>query len=94
MKKTVNSRVACEPLPQGYTTVRTEMHGRISLLKNKGLVPLQVIFSSDKYAPGDVVYVRGDVTHHPWSKEVYEVDDVKFVLVPEEFVVMVDKEWR
>jgi hypothetical protein len=94
--KTINKAVACTPYPS--REVKIETKGGLPVVKQfKELTKLTVVFNTDdeSYFTGDEVFVRGDSMKHPHATEIYELDGVLFVLVPYEFVKLVNRkeEW-
>ena len=84
----VNNRIACKP----FESLAIETQGStFKTVKQKtSLLPLEVLWGNYnlEYRPGDTIYVRGDVTTLPWTREVFEVDGMKFILVPAECIQM------
>lgn len=92
-----NKQVACEPIAN--RTVASEIKSGFAVVKNKvELVKLKVLFGTDmvageKYlAPGTFIYIKGDAVNHDFAKTVYTVYGVSFILIPLQFVQMVENE--
>lgn len=90
----VNGKVACEPFP--LMSVEKEQRGGMVVPKQKGtLTKLAVKYTSGKfgqvaYVPrGASVWVRSEQFTLQWAKDVFEWEGVKFILVPEDQIVMV-----
>lgn len=85
-----NKRVALEPFP---TSTGTEVVNGVLRPKNQAaLIGLKVVFGNDQFHEGAICYVRADKNRTTlWGKEVLEVDGKKFLLVPEEEVVLMDR---
>lgn len=84
---TPNRKVACTP----FESLALETQGRaFKTVKEKNdLFILKVVFGNERYRRGDTIYVRGDVKTLPWTREVFEVDGEKIVLVPEDYIQLV-----
>ena len=86
-----NKKVAVEPFPEGNTKA-TVKGGVLQPINQASLTPLKVVFSSDAYKEGSVIFVRSKLgTGHPLAKEIFEAFGKRFILVPEEEVVLVDR---
>jgi hypothetical protein len=86
----VNKKIACVP-PEAISVKIKQKNGLALAEQRIALFPLTVVypskFSDDVLMPGTVVFVRGEVLmSHAWAKEVYEIEGVKFVLVPEDLI--------
>ena len=84
---TPNRRVACTP----FESLAIEASGKaFKTVKEKNdLLSLTVVFGNDRYASGSMVFVRGDVKTLPWTREIFQVGEKRFVLVPEECIQLV-----
>lgn len=96
----VNKKVAVEPFQvKGVEVKVSSGFGTVS--QKTELTPLKVIFpneatdrpDSDKLVlyPGNTVYVRGEASAHQWAKEVFELNGKKFIMLPEDMIVLVDR---
>lgn len=87
----LSKRVATEPFPAGPQGPQIVGGFAVAASKN-ALVPLKVAFdswtTSDKVIEGTTVYVTSDAADQPFAKVVYELDGKKFILLPEERVVL------
>jgi hypothetical protein len=88
---TPNKRVAVEPFPPAP---KAEIRGGVlAPMSQTSLTGLRVVFGSASFGEGWLLYVRtklqGTTTY---AKEVLEVDGRKFILIPEEDVVLVDNQ--
>lgn len=87
--RTRNHRVACEPI--ATMSVEKEQKGGMMVPKQKGsLTKLRVLFEGFNldYPKGSVIWIRADQFIQQWAKDVLELDGVKFILVPEDQIVM------
>jgi hypothetical protein len=89
--------VAVEP-PSTTAVVQKKVGGMVVTELQSGLRELKVVtnttirlqFDPITLKSGDSIYVNSvSISKYPWSKDVYEVDDLKFIVVPYEFVVAV-----
>jgi hypothetical protein len=53
----------------------------------KDLIKSPVLFTSDRFKKGQLVYLRADSVMAPQNKVVLTIGTTKFVLLPEEHVV-------
>ncbi len=91
MIKAFNKQIACEPIQN--RTVASEIKSGFAVVKNKvELVKLKVIFGDqdEEIAPGDMVYIKGDTVNHPFCKDVFMIEGVPVILIPLQFVQMVE----
>lgn len=86
-----NNNIAVKPFPS--TSVEGKVNkGFAVVLQKATYTPLEVIFGNGKTIfPGDVVYVRGDTCKMPFANEVVEIEGVKCILLPEEYVKLIGK---
>lgn len=84
-------RVALEPFPAA--TKKAEVKGGVLVpLNQAALTGLRVVFSSDGYNEGQVAYVRSGLPQTTsYAKQVYEVAERKFILVPEDEVLLLER---
>lgn len=81
MIKAENNTIACSPFPTN--SIELQKRNGVTLMKEKTeLTGLTVIFGNAHFEEGWTVYVKGDGKGHQWSKEVYEIDGKKFILIP------------
>ncbi len=85
-----NNRVACTP----FESLAIETTGgAFKTVKQKtSLLRTKVVMGNSDYPEGVLVYLRGDVVTLPWTKEIFEVDGQKFILVPQEHIQLVKGE--
>lgn len=90
----VNENVAVEPFPTNQ--VEKEVRNGLAVIKQKSsLQPLKVVFSGfggTEYGAGSIVYVRADQCVATWAKDVFDLNGKKFILVPKNQVVLVEKD--
>lgn len=95
-----NKKVPVEPFTvKGVEVKVSSGFGTVS--QKTDLTALKVVFPNEASGkpdlehlalyPGDTVYVRGEMSAHQWAKEVFELHGKKFILMPEEFVLMVER---
>jgi len=80
---TTNRLIGCSPF--ATKAVKAEVKNGLALVQQKTtLTPLTVLFADDlaTVKVGETIYVRGDTVALQWAKHEYEIDGVKFVLVP------------
>lgn len=86
-------RVAVEPFP---ATSKTEVRGGVLQPMNQSsLISLFVVFDGNAkdgpLSPGDKVHVRSKLAHTTtYAKDVFEIEGKKFILIPEEEVLVVE----
>lgn len=81
--------VACEPpTPTGVTEY--ERNGVVYMDIKTTMIKMKVMFPDDefKHPAGWQVYVKSDRQNLPWFIDVYDVEGMKFVLVPVGDVLM------
>ena len=87
----VNGRVACQPFEN--VGVGKQVYGQGTFVTGKyknNLLETSVVFGSDKFAVGTVVFVdSARLAAHEWTRAVYEVGGQKFILVPENEILLV-----
>lgn len=85
-------RIALEPIQvpeKGF-----KMVAGIAMIQDKGaLIPSKVVYQSRltsgfSLVEGDTVWVTADTAETPFAKQIYTLDDKKFVLIPEERCVI------
>lgn len=89
----VNKRIAVEPFPSFGIETKNK-NAFTTVVQKTDLIPLRVVFASDtllEVRPGDVVYVRGETQQHQWSKEVFELGGKKFIFIPEDVIVLLNR---
>jgi hypothetical protein len=74
-----------------------ESGGVVTIKQKWELACSEVVFGyrgrdGSGYAPGDVVYLRGEDRLSSWAKDVFEVRGRRFILVPEERVLVVERD--
>lgn len=84
-----NKKVAVEPFPE---TAKAEVkNGVLQPMNAAALTPLKVVYGGGAYWTGQTVYVRSKLRQTTtYGKEVFEVDGKKFILIPEDEVLLVD----
>jgi cold shock CspA family protein len=91
---TLNKKVACSvPENTGRNIRNTSGFGTVEH-KDGGLMALKVIFGNEKSYDLDdrqvVVYLAEQDKQQPWASQVYELNGQKFILVPEERILLVE----
>jgi hypothetical protein len=82
-----NNRVACSPFES--LAIETSGSAFKTVKQKNSLLRLSVVAGNERYLAGTYVYVRGDVITMPWTKEIFELDGTKFIIVPEEAIQLV-----
>lgn len=89
MIQSFNKLLACTPFL--VRSVEASVKGGFATVKNKiTLNELVVIFGNDEIPTGSKVYVKADQINAQYVKEVFEMGEVKFILVPQEQVKLVE----
>lgn len=88
--RTTNKLVATTPFPK-YVPTKVVKGGMALLERKIGLAELKVVLPTDdaKFMPGTSVFVRSDQDVHPWAKQIFTLDGVEFILVPESAIQVV-----
>lgn len=86
-----NKRVAIEPFP--VTEKKAAVQGGVlKPMDQSALTGLKVVFGSPSFPEGVTVYVRSKLaTGSTYAREVFEAEGRRFILVPEEEVVLLDR---
>lgn len=86
-----NKKVAVEPFP--VVEKKAEVRGGVLAPMNQSaLTGLKVVFGSPAFVEGTTVYVRTKLqTGSTYAREIFEVEGRKFILVPEEEIVLLDR---
>jgi len=84
-----NKRVAVEPFPPAP---KAEVKGGVIAPMNQAsLTGLRVVFGSPNLPVGNLVYVRSKLqATTTYAKEIFEVEGQRFILIPEDDVLLVD----
>lgn len=86
----MNNFVGVEPFKTN--TVEKKTTNAFAVAQQKvDLTPLKVVHGTENIPTGATVYVRGDLCAEPDGKKVYEIDGVKFILIPVTEVKVVRK---
>lgn len=86
-----NKRIALEPFPDDVQPKRV-VNGVLMVMARQDTVGLRVVFGNENFLQGHICYVRSDrKSTSTWGKEIREVDGFKFILVPEDEVILVDQ---
>jgi hypothetical protein len=88
-----NKRVALEPFPA--ESRENKVVGGVLKVSLNAVQGLKVVFASGDFAEGCICYVRADRARNSvWAKpeSVFEIDGKKFILAPEDEVLVVD--WK
>lgn len=91
---TTNGLVACTPFPARHIE-KKRVGGMVLISNNIELQELTVVLSATgddckNYLPGAKVWVRGDLYTQQWAKDVYTVGGKTFILVPKNFIQLVE----
>ena len=85
--------IATEPFEQKSVEKRAIVkigNAQLSgIVQKTSLTALKVIFGNDQIQSGSTVYILGDRYLAPWGQKEYDLDDKKFILVPESEVLLV-----
>lgn len=84
-----NKKIACTP----FESLAIQKTGTnfITAKQKSELMETKVLFpdTEDVYEAGQRVFIRGDAMTLPWTREVFEFQGTKFILVPMDAVQMV-----
>lgn len=85
-----NKQVAVEPFP---AAPKAEVQGGVLRPMNQAAVtPLRIVFPSEGFQVGHIVYVRSKLPHTTtYAKEIFEVSGKQFILLPETDVLLVER---
>jgi hypothetical protein len=84
----VNDLIAVEPFPKTDAPTQVTKSGFTTDKRKGTLVPLKVIYGNENFPVGSIVYTKSDNTIQPWAKEVFELNDVNFILMPTSFALL------
>jgi RNA polymerase sigma factor (sigma-70 family) len=87
--RTLNKHVAVTVPTLKKIEERTVKGFQMSENLTTALVESQVMFDSEKFKVGEVVYFRADIKNHSYMSQKYNFGGKEFLLVPEEMVVAV-----
>lgn len=87
---TVNKVVACTPF-KTRALQKVVRAGMALIDKKVELEELTVQFPTEdgRLQPGMKVFIRGDNSVHPWTREVFTLEGIEFILVPESVILAV-----
>ena|ERR1017187_3151508 len=86
--KTINKQIAVEPFKTNHTTSERNARGLdLTDLTVSSLITSKVVFNSENYEVGDILYFRSECIKLPQFRAKLKADDKEFVLVPEDLVV-------
>jgi hypothetical protein len=90
---TMNKKVACSvPDNTGRSIKNTSGFGTVEH-KDGGLMALKVIFGGEHMLEsGNTAYLAEQDKQQPWASQVYELNGQKFILVPEERILLVESQ--
>jgi hypothetical protein len=89
----LQNSIATEPFKDKGPTQK-ETGSRFIVIEQKhSLTELKVLFSSESHGllKDDVVYVKGDNFVLPWAKTIYTIDNIEFILVPLDSIILVNR---
>jgi hypothetical protein len=87
MIQSCNKKIAC--VPPENVGVETEVKSGFAAAKHRSsLMALKVVFGNDEYPAGSTVYLPAGAKQ-PWVTQVHELNGEKFVLVPEDQIILV-----
>ena len=83
-----NKTIATEPFAK--TSIEVNVKSGFSTINQKlTLTALKVLVGNERIQKGSLVYVPADAFKHQWAKMVYKLDDMEFILMPEDFVLLI-----
>lgn len=86
-----NKKIACVPPEQKGAELKVA-HGMAVIQHRSSLMALRVVFGNEGgISPGFTIYLPEQLKQQPWASQVYEINGQKFILVPEEQIVLVDE---
>lgn len=85
-----NKNVATKPFEKKEieSTVKS---GFAKITQKHSLTELDVIFGTNNIFHGCKVYVNSENFKMPWATRVYSLDGQDFILVPEDFILLVKR---
>ena len=91
---TLNRLVATEPFPDASIRPPDKTDGFVTTAQRGTLTPLKVVFNSSdddiSLQAGETVWVRAELFKAPWAQQVMIRGDKKFILVPQDLIVLVE----
>jgi hypothetical protein len=89
-----NGLIACTPFTTRHVE-KTKVGGMVLISNSIELQDLTVVFpATDEdckhYQPGAKVWLRGDLYTQKWAKDIYTIGGKTFILVPKNFIQLVD----
>ena len=90
--RTLNKMVAVSKPNWQHDTMTAPAGSRGFVVSDKlgnTIVESNVIFDSERFKTGDVVYFKSDIRNHGFMNNLYNFDGRDFILVPEDMVVAV-----
>jgi hypothetical protein len=88
--QTLNDNVAVRPFVFKHDKGETNnsVKGFVGTDKlSKVIISSEVVFESKNFKPGDKVYVKGEMQNLPYVRNVFNIDGVDFILIPENLIV-------
>ena len=86
----VNKHVAIEAFKKERPE-ESKARGLVFSQTSTSLVSSKVVFGSESYSKGDILYFRPDVMKLPFANIKLSIDGSEFVLIPEDLVVGVSE---
>lgn len=89
---TPNKLVAIKPIEHAKDMgTRIKQGGMMVATQINKLVESQVVIATEdmNYEPGDTVYLAPNAGQLPWAQRVFDLGDLKFILVPTTDVLVV-----
>jgi hypothetical protein len=85
----LNDKIACKPFPS--MSVEKDFKGGMVVPKQKGTIQkLEVVFPSSNLAPS-AIWVRAEQFTLQWAKDIFDLDGVKFILVPKDQILLIQQ---
>lgn len=88
--KILNDMVALKPIvfehDKGHgQKMVAGFYGTDKLLKT--VISSVVVFQSEGFSAGDVVYLRADIYNNPNAKNILKINDVEFIVIPKTLII-------
>ena len=94
MLRTFNGVVACEPYKTHSTEIQIK-NGWAKAQTKESLMSLKVVFDYHKddlmLCKGDSIVVKAETSLLPFAKVEYELEGVKFVLIPVNHIFLIEQ---
>ena len=91
--KTLNGQVAVKEMKAVKEQAKTVRGLDMDDGMTNTLISTVVLLESQKYGVGTILFFRNDVLRLPQARTKFKVEDVEFVLMPEDLIVGYDDQY-